>query len=130
MSELLVVLTPDLHPAAVVNAPVLNAKRIQRGEIITVQEDGHQWGTVELARPDWIVIKVPDMPVHHGRGYCGPQPGDHNVNPALRARASAINLDHPIIQSRMAKIITLSYSDLRSLIVIHPTPPIPNLVSP
>ena len=39
-----------------------DAKRYKLGDVITIQDDGHQWSTVELETPDARVIKAPGIP--------------------------------------------------------------------
>lgn len=39
----------------------LNSMCLKAGDIVTMQPDGHNWGTKEKSNPDWRIISIPNM---------------------------------------------------------------------
>ncbi len=57
--ELLVVITDVQHAA---NHPRHEAAKLhKRGDVLSFAPDGQRWGSQELARPDWRIIRVPGL---------------------------------------------------------------------
>ena len=99
-----------------------NAKLSQRGDVVTVQEDGWQWGETELTDPRFQVVSVPDATVADLQpllSYESPMPGDeedlfHQLNNTLQYRGFHIVVDAvaalqqadppPVVLSSLAEV--------------------------
>ena len=38
-----------------------NSMLLKRGDVVTIQPDGHNWGTQELSNPDWRIVRILGM---------------------------------------------------------------------
>jgi hypothetical protein len=87
--------------------PHIDAVSWQRGDVITVQEDGFAWSHDERTRPGFAVIPVPGisvatlMPLTVPDPYTIPIPGDeenHILNPTWRRARNRLDL---VVLSRL-----------------------------
>lgn len=84
------------------------AQSSARGDVIVAQEDGHQWGSMELASHKWVIIKVP-IPRAKALTMCTPEFGDAKTNPYLHARSFFLDLDVlGLAKDRVAESITIT----------------------
>jgi hypothetical protein len=57
MSELLIRVVSKVN----VDDADLNSMLLKRGDVVTIQPDGHNWGTQELSNPDWRIVRILGM---------------------------------------------------------------------
>lgn len=79
--------------------PYRDAKLTKRGDVITVQPDGWNWGAQELADPNWRILKLPNVPQATAEGFLGPEVDTDPANPSLvlQRRAFRFNVDSTAI---------------------------------
>lgn len=77
----------------------LNTKQTKRGDVIVVQPDDWPWGIKELSHPEWIIVRVPKVPMEEFEGLLAAEPETDPKNPSrtLQARAFKLDLDHPAV---------------------------------
>lgn len=93
MSELVVLLkdpplTGDAHT---------DNQRLRRGEVIDVLPDGWEFTARERSRPDWLILRVPDLSVEKAQQYTAAEPENERGGFAVirhpRRRLLYLNLD-------------------------------------
>lgn len=76
----------------------LNLQCLKRGDVVSICEDGHTWGTVELANPDWRIVTIPGVAVEDLEGLLMPEIDvDSKAPTPKRRRMFNLNLDAPEI---------------------------------
>jgi hypothetical protein len=66
----------------------------ERGDVIAIGEDGHDWTEKEKSNPDWVICKLPQLTRVAARALLSSQkPPDLNDDYVLRKRAVKIDLD-------------------------------------
>lgn len=91
MCELLVRSVSKTHP----DDPYLCSKLTKRGDVIVAMPDGWGWGTAELANPEWVILKMPAVPLEFGQSFLGEEKNTDPSNPSyvLQRRAFYLDLD-------------------------------------
>lgn len=72
------------------------ARSTQRGDVISVQVDGWQWGTQEKIDPQYRILKLPNLSVIEGENFLGEELETDIRNPSrtLQRRQFKIDLDN------------------------------------
>lgn len=65
------------------------------GDVITAQEDGWQWGTLEVDHLWFRIVKFPGIPVREAEHLLSPLPAeiDHNLSAVTHAQYRGFSLD-------------------------------------
>lgn len=71
--------------------PELCAQCTKRGDVIVAMPDGHNWGTKEIANPDWRIIRVPDLGDSRAKALVAAEP--LGLSPHPRKRGMRLDLD-------------------------------------
>jgi hypothetical protein len=67
------------------------ATSTERGDVIEVVPDDHQWGRLDLTNPDWVVLRVDIDEAEALASKVGEDP--EGIMPAARIRAVDVDLD-------------------------------------
>lgn len=98
MAELLVRAVDKVHPTD----PVKNLQLTKRGDVIAVQPNGWNWGTQELANPEWRIIHAPDLTQQQGDILLKADPP---AAVAGRKRIYRLDLDHVSIPPAVKTVL-------------------------
>lgn len=90
MAELQVRITDKTNK----DSPYLDAKCFKRGDVIAICEDGHKWGAGERDNGEYIIVKMPGVPVEKLELlYMDEEAGNPKVNRLLQKRGAAFDID-------------------------------------
>lgn len=84
--------------------PYLDSKLFKRGDVIVAFDDGHAWGVEEVVCAEWMIAKLPGVPLEVGQAMLGSEPETNPNAPSrmLQPRAFRLDLDRmPSDPSRM-----------------------------
>lgn len=88
MCEMLV-RTVDKAP---LDTPDAHARVSQRGDVITIQEDGWNWSKLERENSFWKIVKLPNVTPQAMEAFLASEPGDPATNKYLRRRHFSFDL--------------------------------------
>jgi len=66
------------------------SKTTGRGDVIEVVEDDHEWGSLDLTNPSWIILRVP---ISTEKALAMKSGDQGEFNPTARIRSFALNLE-------------------------------------
>lgn len=102
--------------------PNVDAQNWKRGMVVTVQEDGWPWGTLEVNNPVFLIVKVPGMTVAAASVFLGNLIEDPMTDFTSPRRSFKVDLDHPSLTGRLAalnglahRVITLNTTQLAAV---------------
>ena len=89
MCELLVNLVDTSNPD-----PLMDVGCYKAGDVITVQEDGWLWGSMEVGNTNWSIVKLPGAPAKSFLSLLNGQaaPNPLAPSPMLQLRAASLDL--------------------------------------
>lgn len=138
MAEFLIRVKNKKNLVVLPNAPVLDTKLLQRGDVVVVVRDGWAWSDIELSNPDWRIVKSPGMSLAEAQTYLVPEPG-LPASRMLQRRAfkfdiNAVTMPASFSQwladdSRLQPILTVSAAVLRALRAVKAPIPDPTVIS-
>lgn len=72
----------------------LDSGRTTAGDVIAVKPDGHIWGTMEVANPEWRIVRIPGLPQAEADALEAPElPESFVPNRLLRKRQFTIDIE-------------------------------------
>lgn len=111
----------------------MDTKMPKRGDVISVAENGHQWGLQELAHPMFRVVVVPDLDQDEAEMLLAPEVNQDVKNPSktLQYRAFKLDLDHELVaehaefwNDHTVIDVVAKHGDLVSIAILQTVPAI------
>lgn len=65
----------------------------KRGDVVSILEDGADWGMEVVGSVTFDIVKIPGVPVEKMSAYMAAEPGDRMTNRVLQRRAFRFDLD-------------------------------------
>jgi len=97
---------------------IKTSRLFQRGDVITVQPDGHPWSPRELTNPHWRILVVLDMTVKDKQSLVGHSIREDPDAPIFRRRGTKIDLDHVILLGPVRDALDDDTRTLRKIPVV------------
>jgi hypothetical protein len=86
--------------------PEVLAMRMQKGDVITIQDDDWAWSPAERNNPEWAIVKAPGVAVDDLVAFLTADSGDAVQGILARRRAFNFNVDQWI--GRGKPVLTLA----------------------
>ncbi len=79
--------------------PLIDCKRLKRGDVIVIVPNGWVWSAAELTNPNWRIAEFPLVSVDEAAIFLAAERDLDPANPSrmLRQRARSVNVDSPAV---------------------------------
>jgi hypothetical protein len=109
MSELLVRVVDKINTDF-----YLNTKCTKRGDVIVVRPDGWAWGSQELANPEWMILRLPKVPIEEAEAMLGSEKHTDPTHPSKTLQRRAVKLDVDRLSTDGVAVINAPFMNVDS----------------